>query len=288
MLILSIETSNGKCSVALSLNDQILYSIYNSEHSKQAEYLLVMTQEVMQKASRQFNEIDYIAVSIGPGSFTGIRIGIAAAKGLGLALGKKVIGVNNFETLFYRMERQVLKVHNKLAVINAYRDELYICKKIGDEVGAPELVSRESLLRHCEEVADLRSNLLELGGMSSEVAWHSLTMTPEIASSSSTPRNDGGSSASRNEEAFVIAGSGAIVASGLHAEILPRFPIPDARFIALVAHEKILAGKWEEASPLYIRAPDAKLPTGKDSSYPTFRHHERAMPPRKDKESGVG
>ena len=105
MLILGIEASNGKCSVSLSLKDQIIYSIYNSENSKQAEYLVVMAQEVMKKSGYNFEDIDYIATSIGPGSFTGIRIAISAAKGFAIALGKKVIGVSNFETIFYRIER---------------------------------------------------------------------------------------------------------------------------------------------------------------------------------------
>jgi tRNA threonylcarbamoyladenosine biosynthesis protein TsaB len=213
MLILGIETSNGKCSVALSLDGQILYSIYNSENSKQAEHLIVIIQEVLKKVSRGFSEIDYIASSTGPGSFTGIRIGLAGAKGLALALDKKVIGVNNFETIFYRIEQQVKKADHKLAIINAYRNELYICQKIGDEIYPAELISKENLSHYCSQ-----------------------------------------------DNKLVIAGNGAIEATFPGVDILPRFPIPDARFICKVAHQKILAGQWDEAVPLYIRQPDAKTP----------------------------
>ena len=201
MLILGIETSNGKCSVALSLKDKIIFGIYNSENSKQAEYLIVMAQEVMIRSGYKFEDIDYVATSIGPGSFTGIRIGIAAAKGFGLALGKKVIGVSNFETIFFRIQNQVLDSKRKLAVINAYRDELYICEQGGE----PSLICRNELII---------------------------------------------------DDGVVVAGSGAIYAGG-GGEILPRFPIPDARFICKVAYEKLLHGKWTEADPLYIRPPDA-------------------------------
>ena len=205
MLILGIEASNGKCSVSLSLKDQIIYSIYNSENSKQAEYLVVMAQEVMKKSGYNFEDIDYIATSIGPGSFTGIRIAISAAKGFAIALGKKVIGVSNFETIFYRIERQVKNSANKVAIINAYRDELYVCNQ-GSE---PQLIHK---------------NVLAI------------------------------------EEGSVIAGSGALeVVSLKNVEILPRFPIPDSRFICKVAYEKIVSNDFTEAVPLYIRPPDAKL-----------------------------
>jgi tRNA threonylcarbamoyladenosine biosynthesis protein TsaB len=205
MLILGIEASNGKCSVSLSLKDQIIYSIYNSENSKQAEYLVVMAQEVMKKSGYNFEDIDYIATSIGPGSFTGIRIAISAAKGFGIALGKKVIGVSNFETIFYRIDRQVKNSANKIAIINAYRDELYVCKQ-GSE---PQLIHKNALVI---------------------------------------------------EEGSVVAGSGALEAlSFSNIEILPRFPVPDSRFICKVAYEKILSNDLTEAVPLYIRPPDAKL-----------------------------
>jgi tRNA threonylcarbamoyladenosine biosynthesis protein TsaB len=205
MLILGIEASNGKCSVTLSLKDQIIYSTYNSENSKQAEYLVVMAQEVMKRSGYNFEDIDYIATSIGPGSFTGIRIAISAAKGFAIALGKKVIGVSNFETIFYRIERQVKDSANKIAIINAYRDELYVCKQ-GSE---PQLIHKNALAI---------------------------------------------------EEGFVVAGSGALEAVSLqNVEILPRFPIPDSRFICKVAYEKILSNDLTEAVALYIRPPDAKL-----------------------------
>ena len=208
MLIIGIETSNGKCSVSLSKGDSIIYAISNNELSKQAEYLVLMIQEVLEKAQYEFKDIDYIAVSVGPGSFTGIRIGISAAKALGLALQKKVIGVSNFETIFYRINSQRYNAKKKLAIINAYRDEVYICKEIDNVKQEPELI----------KIAELE----------------------------------------KLEKDYIIAGSGAILCK--EGEILPRFPIPDARLICKVAAEKIKNSEKSNTDPLYIRPPDAIKP----------------------------
>ena len=207
MLIIGIETSNGKCSVSLSRGDEIIYAISNNELSKQAEYLVIMMQQVLEKAEYEFKDIDYIAVSIGPGSFTGIRIGISAAKALGISFQKKVIGVSNFETIFYRINQQKYDAKKRLAIINAYRDEVYICKEIDGIKQNPELIK-----------------ISDLDGLKD----------------------------------YVIAGSGSILCD--EGEILPRFPIPDARLICKVAAEKIYNGDLTEASPLYIRPPDAIKP----------------------------
>ena len=65
----------------------------------QAERLVPMIEAVMARANLRFEDLDLIAVTLGPGAFTGVRIGIATAEGLGLASGRPVLGLTSFEAV---------------------------------------------------------------------------------------------------------------------------------------------------------------------------------------------
>lgn len=102
MKILALDSSGMVASVALLTEQQLIgeYTInYKKTHS---QTLLPMLEEVKQMTELNLDEIDAIAVAAGPGSFTGLRIGSATAKGLGLALGKPLIGVPTLEGLAYQ------------------------------------------------------------------------------------------------------------------------------------------------------------------------------------------
>ena len=103
MRIVAIDSSGLVASVAILENDSILatYSMnYKKTHS---QTLLPMLQEIMQMTEFDKTTIDAIAVAKGPGSFTGLRIGSATAKGLGLALGKPIIEVPTLDALAYQL-----------------------------------------------------------------------------------------------------------------------------------------------------------------------------------------
>jgi tRNA threonylcarbamoyladenosine biosynthesis protein TsaB len=103
MKILGIDSSGLVASVAL-VEDDILVAEYTMNYKKtHSQTLLPMLNEIVSMANIDLQEIDAIAVAAGPGSFTGLRIGAATVKGLGLALDKQVIPVPTCEGLAYNL-----------------------------------------------------------------------------------------------------------------------------------------------------------------------------------------
>ena len=101
MKILGIESSSLVASVAI-LTDDVITAEYTVNFKKtHSQTLLPMIDEVVRMTETNLEEMDAIAVSGGPGSFTGLRIGSATAKGLGLALEKPLIHVPTIEAMAY-------------------------------------------------------------------------------------------------------------------------------------------------------------------------------------------
>lgn len=99
MVVLGIDTSAIVCSVALLQNSKILAQRTSSEGRTHSEVLLPQIKEVLDEASLLPENIDLISVSSGPGSFTGLRIGISAVKGLAIAEKIPCAGVSTLEAL---------------------------------------------------------------------------------------------------------------------------------------------------------------------------------------------
>lgn len=103
MNILAIETSSLVASAAI-VSDDIMIAEYTMNYKKtHSQTLLPMIDEICKMTEFDINNIDAIAVSAGPGSFTGLRIGSATAKGLGLALDKPLIHVPTVEAMAYNI-----------------------------------------------------------------------------------------------------------------------------------------------------------------------------------------
>lgn len=103
MKILAIDSSGLVASVAI-MQDSILLAEYTINYKKtHSQTLLPMLEELKQMLELDLSSIDFIAIAAGPGSFTGLRIGSATAKGLGLALQKPLIEVPTLEGLSYNM-----------------------------------------------------------------------------------------------------------------------------------------------------------------------------------------
>lgn len=124
MLILSIDCAGSGCGVCVWQDGQVLSQLSETMERGQDQRLMPMIQSALKQANKTFEDLDRIAVTTGPGSFTGIRIGLAAARGIGLASGKPVIGVDRFS--IYR-EQFAGVGGNQLIVLNSRRKELY-CK----------------------------------------------------------------------------------------------------------------------------------------------------------------
>ncbi len=99
MTILGIETSTAACSVGLSNDAGVHTERSLIESNIRSEKLLTLIQEICVDQKITLSQIDGVAVSIGPGSFTGLRIGLSTAKGLCYASGKPLIAVSAFESV---------------------------------------------------------------------------------------------------------------------------------------------------------------------------------------------
>lgn len=110
--ILAIDSSSGACSVAVLREGKI--AAYHEEltTSQQAKFLIIMVEDALAKSGLQYSDLTQIAVTIGPGSFTGIRIALAAARGIGFAAGVPVHGFSGLEVMAYGTTTPVLSILN--------------------------------------------------------------------------------------------------------------------------------------------------------------------------------
>ncbi len=103
-LILNIETSTTNCSVSLSKNEEtLILKEDNDANYSHAEKLHLFIKSTIEEAGFSPNSIDAIAVSKGPGSYTGLRIGVSTAKGLCYALDKPLISISTLEALAHQV-----------------------------------------------------------------------------------------------------------------------------------------------------------------------------------------
>ena len=98
-LILNIETATQVCSISLAKNGQLLALRELNEKNVHAEVLTVFIQEIMKETSLDLSDIEAIAVSKGPGSYTGLRIGLSTAKGLCYSLDIPLISVSSLQAI---------------------------------------------------------------------------------------------------------------------------------------------------------------------------------------------
>jgi len=124
--ILAIETATNVCAAAV-VTDTESFEERTEERYIHAERILGMIDDVLKQSGLQGSEIDGIAVSIGPGSFTGLRIGLSAAKGLAYGWQKPIIGISTLEGLALRALEEEGNSENTLILpgVDARRDEVY-------------------------------------------------------------------------------------------------------------------------------------------------------------------
>ena len=125
VMILSIETSTDVCSVAISNEGHTINSLVYDQESAHASHLTPMIQDLMQKSCLEFRDLDAVAVSCGPGSYTGLRIGASTAKGIAYAAGIKLIAVPTLSIIAHAIFRQFPDVRVACPMIDARRMEVY-------------------------------------------------------------------------------------------------------------------------------------------------------------------
>jgi tRNA threonylcarbamoyladenosine biosynthesis protein TsaB len=133
-LILNIETATTVCSVSLAKDGRLLELKEQNGDYTHSENLTLFIQEVCKKACVQLSDIDTIAVSKGPGSYTGLRIGVSTAKGLCYSLNKPLIAINTLKHIALSVSENFTSVNSKFdlsqetlfcAMLDARRMEVY-------------------------------------------------------------------------------------------------------------------------------------------------------------------
>lgn len=226
MKVLAFDTTLGACSVALWADGAVRAAAFRLQQQGHAEALFPMIESVCADAGTAIATLDALALTVGPGTFTGVRIGLAAARGLRLALRGPVIPIPTLRAIAATAQRgqapqPVLVVHD------ARRGEVYLqafdnaLKPLGDP--------------HVEPLTDVAI------AWQGRVALLAGTAAPLLAA---------------------MWPAGVMIAGDPTAE---GFGLPDARDFAVLAAE-VLQNRGAAAFaaapfPVYLRAPDAKLPT---------------------------
>jgi tRNA threonylcarbamoyladenosine biosynthesis protein TsaB len=126
MKILGLETSSAVCSVGLFRDGEPGIEQSVRESHIHSEKLLTLVQDVLRSSRVGVEQLDAIAISIGPGSFTGLRIGLSTAKGLSFALDKPLVAVSTFEAIAEAARRQYQASGTIVVLIDAKKGEWYV------------------------------------------------------------------------------------------------------------------------------------------------------------------
>lgn len=124
-LILHLETATTVCSVALGFEGKLIAIKEENKGFTHAEHLTLYIEEVMQMAGKSFEALDAVAVSKGPGSYTGLRIGVATAKGLSFGLNKPLIAINTLSSMATGAAKTYKELNFFCPMLDARRMEVY-------------------------------------------------------------------------------------------------------------------------------------------------------------------
>jgi tRNA threonylcarbamoyladenosine biosynthesis protein TsaB len=220
VLILAVDTALGACSAAVVADGNVLAHAHCAMQRGHAEALAPMVETLMRDASMGFDRIERIAVTTGPGTFTGQRVGIAFARALGLALKKPVIGVTTLDAM---MEEALSKggASWAAAAADAKRGEIYFgARTTTSGLVEPELIGAETVAARLLDLVEAHGTKLAVAG----------TAAPAVVALLQRAGWNPVDSLVRQPDAIFVAALAATAADG---------PMP---------------------KPLYLRPPDAKRP----------------------------
>jgi tRNA threonylcarbamoyladenosine biosynthesis protein TsaB len=221
VIILAVDTALGACSAALVVEGQTLAHEHREMTRGHAEALAPMVEGLMRGAGVLFASLDRIAVTTGPGTFTGQRVGLAFARALGLGLKRPVIGVTTLDAMAHEALAKHPGIAWALVAADAKRGEIYLGARsaANGALMSPELIPLDAIAKRIAALVPAKPAML-LAGTAADSVKHLL------------------------EEA------------GLQPfDSLVRQP--DAIFVARLATD---APEGPPPKPLYLRAPDARLP----------------------------
>ena len=148
--ILAVETSGDNCSVALLFDDHNFVEMNYQQKHIHSQKLIEMIDTVLNNAQIELNRCKAIAVSMGPGSFTGLRIGLSTVKGLAFGANIPIIPVPTFDAYAFHISKYIKSGTKFVIAINANGDECYFSKYIKrsknvDVIDNLQLVNKNNL-----------------------------------------------------------------------------------------------------------------------------------------------
>ncbi|WP_339780579.1 tRNA (adenosine(37)-N6)-threonylcarbamoyltransferase complex dimerization subunit type 1 TsaB [uncultured Thalassospira sp.] len=123
--LLAIDTASTSLATAVLVNGEVKGELFENMERGQAESLLPFIMQSLREAELDFADIDGIAVTVGPGAFTGMRIGLSTARGLGLARKIPVLGVSSLEAVAYGVSERDHQGRNILVALDSKRNEIF-------------------------------------------------------------------------------------------------------------------------------------------------------------------
>ena len=153
MLILGFDSTAVACSAALVDDNKVISEIHLNRGSKHSEQLLPVIDQVLRLADKRLEDLDAIAVTVGPGSFTGVRIAVATGKALAQGLDKKLIAVSSLDALARNIIAEDALI---VPLLDARKNEFYSsCYRYRD--GILEKVKQEQAVSPQKLFEDLLS-----------------------------------------------------------------------------------------------------------------------------------
>jgi tRNA threonylcarbamoyladenosine biosynthesis protein TsaB len=125
MKLLALDSATAACSAACWSQGEVVAQSVETCSGRQAEILMPMVRRVMREAALDYEALDLIAVTSGPGSFTGVRIGLATARGLALAAGLPLAGITTLQALAAAPPEEERRGRIILAALDARRGQIY-------------------------------------------------------------------------------------------------------------------------------------------------------------------
>ncbi len=223
MIILGLDSCGKYLSVAISRGPDLISNIIDFSELSQAENIVPIIEEILQKSDITYKNIDYLVVTSGPGSFTGVRIGLAFASAVSLAIKVKTISVSTLECISYKLSNQSKNFDFYVPIINASKRELYV--QVFDKNNIAKSDINLISLDDFENYISNLSGKIVIGGSG---LLHIESFT------------------NKDDKSEII--------------FLPRFPYPEARTICKRAYELIIKNNYiSSLEPIYVRKPDAKI-----------------------------
>jgi tRNA threonylcarbamoyladenosine biosynthesis protein TsaB len=179
---LALDSAGSACSVAVSLGEEVVAEQRIDTMHGQAEALLPLVDKVMREAGQAPAALDLVVATVGPGSFTGIRAGLAAARGIALATGARLLGVTSFDSVAIgAAQSNCLETRFLLVALESRREDLYVqfFDPHGDALREPAaimpLMFREAV------AATIGANPLLVAGDAAQRAAPALAQRPDTA-----------------------------------------------------------------------------------------------------------